>query len=322
MAESNYIKLQYIINLLSSLKKDQNQRKLFLIITKIAQAYLDLEELEIWSLRKKELSRVFAYTMKKENLAKKSIEITEEQIKSIQSDNKEIFRLIKKQRNESSSIIIKKIKEQEFIIFIKNKKPLSQEDKKNVERISDMISISYDLKDEQYKDFHTELYNKGSLTHILTRIAQKGQKKTCLIFIDLNNFKKINDTFGHSVGDKEIIEFSKILKENIRSEDHIVRTGGDEFLILFNNGEEDYASKIIKRIEEAYENHVKKTKYTDMKTGKKKSLSSLNVGISYGLEKVNCRNIRNLEKKIKEAIENSEKKMYDMKENKKKQVEI
>ncbi|MDK2908404.1 MAG: two-component system, cell cycle response regulator [Candidatus Woesearchaeota archaeon] len=323
MAKSNKISLEDIINLISSLKKDQNQRKIFLRITKIAQAYLDLEEFEIWSLREKELFRVFAYKRDKENLAKKSIKISEEQIKSIQDDKNSIFNIIKKQRNASSSIIIKQINEgQEFLIFIKNKKPLSQEDKKNIEKVADLIATLYNLKDEQHKDFHTNLYNKGSLGHVVRRIAQRKQKEIGLIFIDLNNFKKINDTFGHSVGDKEIIEFSRILKENIRADDHVIRTGGDEFLILFNNGEENNAIRIIKRIEESYENHVKKTKYIDMKTGRKKALSSLNIGISYGIEEINCRNIRDLEEKIREAIEKSEKKMYDMKENKKKKIQI
>jgi|GEM_PF-4564881 len=322
MAKSNKVSLQDTINLVSSLNKDQDQRKILLSITKIAQAYLDLEEFEIWSLREKELIPIFSYKRNKENPAKKSIKISEEQIKSIQNEENSIFNLIRKQRNASSSIIIKQIHQgQEFLIFVKNKKPLSKEDKKNIEKIAALIAILYDLKDEQQKDANTNLYNKGSLRHILTRISQRGQKEIGLIFIDLNNFKKINDTFGHSVGDKEILEFSKILKENIREDDHVIRTGGDEFLILFHNGEENNAIRIIKRIEEAYEDHVKKTKYIDIKTGRKKSLSSLNVGISYGIEEINCQNIEDLEQKIKRAIDKSEKKMYEMKENKKKQIQ-
>lgn len=90
------------------------------------------------------------------------------------------------------------------------------------------------IQDELFKDELTSVYNKKYLN-------QKMLKNNCfnnsgvLVFIDLNKFKNINDVYGHLIGDKALIKFSKFLQENIRDEDKLIRYAGDEFLIIFNN---------------------------------------------------------------------------------------
>ena len=56
-----------------------------------------------------------------------------------------------------------------------------------------------------------------------------------LIFIDLDNFKEVNDTLGHGIGDALLILVSKTIKKIIRDEDTLARIGGDEFIILVDN---------------------------------------------------------------------------------------
>ena len=66
--------------------------------------------------------------------------------------------------------------------------------------------------------------------------AKRRQQKLALLFLDLDSFKEVNDTFGHKVGDKLLIEVAKGLKEVVkRGNDTIARIGGDEFLILLTD---------------------------------------------------------------------------------------
>jgi diguanylate cyclase (GGDEF)-like protein/PAS domain S-box-containing protein len=64
---------------------------------------------------------------------------------------------------------------------------------------------------------------------------QRSHNKIGLIYIDLDNFKQVNDTMGHSCGDEVLIEISKRFKSRIRESDFIARLGGDEFIVLVRN---------------------------------------------------------------------------------------
>ena len=66
--------------------------------------------------------------------------------------------------------------------------------------------------------------------------------------IDLDHFKKINDTFGHQHGDEVLIQFSNLLKENVRQTDHVVRWGGEEFLIVCSNSSIENAVSIAEYV--------------------------------------------------------------------------
>ena len=85
------------------------------------------------------------------------------------------------------------------------------------------------------EDPKTGLYNarlfKESVKREITR-AERHNLSLSIILIDLDNFKYINDTWGHLFGDEMLIKFSDVMKENIRGEDVICRFGGDEFAIL------------------------------------------------------------------------------------------
>jgi diguanylate cyclase (GGDEF)-like protein/PAS domain S-box-containing protein len=117
--------------------------------------------------------------------------------------------------------------------------------------ITHYIAISSDitLKKEQekvisslaYYDILTNLPNRSFFEErVNTKIASAKRRKrgVALLFIDLDNFKVINDTYGHLVGDKFLQHAAKRLKNSIREEDIIGRFGGDEFTILV----EDFTS--------------------------------------------------------------------------------
>jgi diguanylate cyclase (GGDEF)-like protein len=84
----------------------------------------------------------------------------------------------------------------------------------------------------------TQLLNRRGLQQMLSReleISGRGGTNLSVILLDLDNFKPINDTFGHAVGDIVLQEISKVLKKTVRATDYVSRVGGDEFIILLSN---------------------------------------------------------------------------------------
>ncbi len=102
-------------------------------------------------------------------------------------------------------------------------------------------------------------------TYMNRKIYTQSEDETLFLFmIDIDNFKKINDTFGHLVGDKAIKEASELLIESIEREDFIARLGGDEFVVVGERKSEDEINEAITRIRQVvYEsNHKNKRDYT------------------------------------------------------------
>lgn len=90
----------------------------------------------------------------------------------------------------------------------------------------------------------TGLANRLSLDVVLPQsisIARRNEQKVALLFVDLDYFKEINDTLGHSAGDLVLVEIGRRLMQAVRESDFIARMGGDEFIILLNEitGAED-----------------------------------------------------------------------------------
>jgi diguanylate cyclase (GGDEF)-like protein len=69
-----------------------------------------------------------------------------------------------------------------------------------------------------------------------------------LLLLDIDNFKQINDTFGHEAGDRMIVAFGRALKENLRSSDFIARLGGDEFCVMFPYTTLERAQELAERL--------------------------------------------------------------------------
>ncbi|MBI4711483.1 MAG: diguanylate cyclase [Candidatus Omnitrophica bacterium] len=81
----------------------------------------------------------------------------------------------------------------------------------------------------------TELYNRRGLQQALRRelqIVSREGGKLMVLFLDIDDFKKINDSLGHPVGDILLKEISKKIKDSVRVSDHVARIGGDEFILL------------------------------------------------------------------------------------------
>jgi diguanylate cyclase (GGDEF)-like protein/PAS domain S-box-containing protein len=97
----------------------------------------------------------------------------------------------------------------------------------------------------------TGVVNRSSFIEALDQAidqAIESKETFAVLYIDLDKFKNINDTFGHGVGDELLIEFAKRLGRNIRNLDVVGRVGGDEFLILLRDIAKEAIELIVKRM--------------------------------------------------------------------------
>ncbi|WDE03096.1 EAL domain-containing protein [Thalassomonas viridans] len=105
-------------------------------------------------------------------------------------------------------------------------------------------------------DSLTGLYNRRMLmNHVQHAIAlaERHQQNFGLLYFDLDDFKKINDTFGHTVGDRLLQEFSQKVSEHIRETDIFARMGGDEFVLLITDTSETfYLMQLAKKIMQTF----------------------------------------------------------------------
>jgi diguanylate cyclase (GGDEF)-like protein len=107
----------------------------------------------------------------------------------------------------------------------------------------------------------TGLANRRALTELLDR--QQGiAGEVALLFIDLDDFKAVNDNYGHEAGDTVIIETANRLIEHTRSDDRVVRLGGDEFVIMCENSSRAEAEKLALRVAEAARQPIGEQGYT------------------------------------------------------------
>ncbi len=100
-------------------------------------------------------------------------------------------------------------------------------------------------------DYLTGLYNRRFMDEVLQQemaVSKRYGSYFCILLIDLDNFKIVNDVYGHEVGDKVLIAVAKALKENVRASDVVARWGGEEFLILLRRINLEGALKVAEKI--------------------------------------------------------------------------
>ncbi|MET1256369.1 sensor domain-containing diguanylate cyclase [Aliikangiella maris] len=112
----------------------------------------------------------------------------------------------------------------------------------------------YELQEKALRDSLTGLVNRfGLLEHFEKALikAKRKQFQLSIVFIDLDDFKLINDRFGHLNGDQYLIEFANRLRTGFRGSDMVARIGGDEFVVLLDNSARDErTSELLLRLEQ------------------------------------------------------------------------
>lgn len=101
-----------------------------------------------------------------------------------------------------------------------------------------LAELNSKLEQASHTDTLTSLHNRRYLNNWLDLLRQQNTQDLPLlqiILIDLDNFKQINDNYGHLVGDEILVAMAKLLQQEIRNTDHVVRWGGEEFLVIQEN---------------------------------------------------------------------------------------
>lgn len=112
----------------------------------------------------------------------------------------------------------------------------------------DMMELQ--LKQIANSDVLTGVFNRLALDEYIDVLESQPETlaHTCVIVVDIDNFKFVNDQYGHIVGDQVIVMIADQLKQHVRSSDLIVRYGGDEFLVVIENIQMDLAKAIAESI--------------------------------------------------------------------------
>jgi len=101
------------------------------------------------------------------------------------------------------------------------------------------------------RDHLTGLGNRSYFDETLSHMkatAQREHRSFSVLMLDLDNFKQVNDNFGHNEGDLILKQFAKILRDALRTNDHVFRFGGDEFVLLLAHSDQLNPELVAKRI--------------------------------------------------------------------------
>ena len=105
-------------------------------------------------------------------------------------------------------------------------------------------------------DWLTRINNRRHFEHILGLwIKNKRHDPFCLLLFDIDDFKKVNDTFGHKAGDEVLVKTTDIVSSKIRDDDIFARWGGEEFVVLFRGINIDMGKELAERLRKAVEDN-------------------------------------------------------------------
>ncbi|MCF7890406.1 diguanylate cyclase [Candidatus Bipolaricaulota bacterium] len=157
--------------------------------------------------------------------------------------------------------------------------------------------LEEDLRQQAIRDPLTKLYNRRYFNETLEKEVQKAKRydhTLAFLMLDVNRFKEINDRYSHQVGDEVLQEVAGLLKENVRNADTVVRYGGDEFLIMMPETENE-VYEVVERLQQALD------QWNDQNT-----LLDFPLTLAMGVSHWNPDQDRDVEEALKEA----DKEMY------------
>lgn len=158
------------------------------------------------------------------------------------------------------------------------------------------------LNDERYRDSLTNLYNRRGFFEKTAALMKNAKAANFyIVMCDIDHFKRINDTWGHTVGDRILSDIADLLKNSVREEDLIARFGGEEFVIMMQG--QDYLSSI--KLADQIRDRVERQLFTE---------HAIDVTVSLGIAEIGS------QIQLMETLELADKRLYIAKNNGRNQI--
>jgi diguanylate cyclase (GGDEF)-like protein len=126
-----------------------------------------------------------------------------------------------------------------------------QTGKRIVDLEDKLLLIQNQLKDIASRDSLTKLWNRAEILKFLREEMERGRRESKpvgVIMVDVDYFKKINDVFGHDIGDAALLQVVSRVKRKVRTSDKVGRYGGDEIIIILPNCAQTEMKKVAERL--------------------------------------------------------------------------
>jgi len=177
------------------------------------------------------------------------------------------------------------------------------------EDISKRKEIEDELKTLSLTDELTGLYNRRGFFNLAEqqlKLAKRAKEKVYMLYLDIDRFKEINDTFGHNEGDEALKDIAMVLRDSYRESDVIGRIGGDEFVVFPIGTNYETIKIVVDRLLGKIDIHNKKSN--------KSYKLSISIGVANYDPKKPC--------SLDELLNQADKLMYSQKKNKKKSLSL
>ena len=118
--------------------------------------------------------------------------------------------------------------------------------------------LEHDLEELATTDTLTQAFNRTKFQEVIKKELERAKRyyhSLSVVMFDIDHFKKVNDTYGHAVGDSVLQALTKIVKENLREIDYLVRWGGEEFILITPETDIERARVLADRIRKATESY-------------------------------------------------------------------
>ncbi|MGR5195992.1 tetratricopeptide repeat-containing diguanylate cyclase [Vibrio rotiferianus] len=179
-----------------------------------------------------------------------------------------------------------------------------------VRYVSRINKVNRELAEQNVIDPLTHVHNRRYLPYWLNTMANTApERQFSLAIIDIDYFKKFNDTYGHDKGDQMLKHVSSVMKQSIRSKDLLARWGGEEFVLVFEAQNIDECSKTLERLRKSVENE-------------KLNVDSLNLSATISIGAINTINIAMLNHHWDDYFKSADQALYEAKQAGRNQYKI